>query len=81
MKAKVKTIKTGRGKRDSDKVEAGSGNVFADIGFEDSEARLLKAKLAIKIAELIEQKGWTQAQTAQRTSLDQPKVSRLLRSR
>ena len=53
--------------------------MFADLGFADSEERLLKAKLTSKIAELIEKKGWTQAQTAERTSLDQPKVSRLLR--
>ena len=63
----------------SEKVEISSGNVFADLGFEDSEERLLKAKLASKIAQLIEQKGWTLAQTAARTALDQPKVSRLLR--
>lgn len=63
------------------KVERSSGNVFADLGFHDAEERLLKAKLASKIAELIEQKGWTQAQTAQRVGLDQPKVSHLLRGR
>jgi predicted XRE-type DNA-binding protein len=79
MKAKVKAIKTNRRRTDNIKVEASSGNVFADLGFEDSEERLLKAKLATKIAQLIEKKGWTQAQTAERTALDQPKVSRLLR--
>jgi predicted XRE-type DNA-binding protein len=62
-----------------EKIQPSSGNVFADLGFEDSEERLLKAKLASKIAQLIEQKNWTQAQTAQRIGLDQPKVSRLLR--
>jgi len=54
-------------------------NVFADLGFQDAEERLLKVKLATKIAQSIEKKGWTQAQTAERTGLDQPKVSRLLR--
>src|ERR1043166_6840402 len=63
----------------SEKVEISSGNVFADLGFEDSAERLLKAKLVSKIAQLIEEKGWTQAQTAARSALDQPKVSRLLR--
>ncbi len=62
-------------------VEPSSGNVFADLGFRDAEERLLKAKLATKIAQLIEQKGWTQTQTAERTGLDQPKVSHLLRGR
>src|SRR6185503_1985361 len=61
------------------KIENGSGNVFADLGFEHAEERLFKAELATRIAQLIEKKGWTQAQTAERTGLDQPKVSRLLR--
>lgn len=76
MKAKSKVPKT---KKSVAKVTPSSGNVFADLGFQDAEEHLLKAKLASKIAELIEKKGLTQAQTAERTSLDQPKVSRLLR--
>jgi predicted XRE-type DNA-binding protein len=78
MKAKVKATKA-RSRANSEKLEPSSGNVFADLGFHDSEERLLKAKLATKVAQLIEKKGWTQAQTAERTGLDQPKVSRLLR--
>lgn len=77
MKARPKATRRPRANRQ--RIESSSGNVFADLGFEDSEERLLKAKLAIKIAQLIEKKGLTQAQTAQRTALDQPKVSRLLR--
>ena len=79
MTAKVKAKKRQKPKARSDKIELSSGNVFADIGFEDADERLLKAKLATKIAQLIAKKGWTQAQTAERTALDQPKVSRLLR--
>src|ERR1051325_6285373 len=79
MRTARKSAKVRRVGRKSEKIESSSGNVFADLGFEDSEERLLKAKLASKIAQLIEQKGWTQAQTATRTALDQPKVSRLLR--
>ena len=79
MRTTPKLAKAKRPRRKSAKIESSSGNVFADLGFEDSEQRLLKAKLASKIAQLIEQKGWTQAQTATRTALDQPKVSRLLR--
>jgi predicted XRE-type DNA-binding protein len=72
-KAKKKSrAKIGRG-------HVSSGNVFADLGFKDAEQRLLKAKLASKIAQLIENKKWTQAQVAERTTLDQPKVSKLLR--
>jgi predicted XRE-type DNA-binding protein len=39
----------------SEKIEISSGNVFSDLGFEDSEERLLKAKLASEIAQPIEQ--------------------------
>src|SRR5882724_6896416 len=79
MKANVKALKPRKSRANSEKVELSSGNVFADLGFHNAKERLLKAKLATKIAQLIERKGWTQAQTAERTALDQPKVSRLLR--
>jgi predicted XRE-type DNA-binding protein len=79
MRTARKSAKVKRAGRKSEKIEISGGNVFAELGFEDSEERLLKAKLASKIAQLIEEKGWTQAQTATRTALDQPKVSRLLR--
>src|SRR2546423_15101516 len=79
MRTTHKSARTKRPSPKREKVEISSGNVFADLGFEDSEERLLKAKLASKIAQLIEEKGWIQAQTAARATLDQPKVSRLLR--
>ncbi len=78
MKANVKAMKS-RKSRANKNVQMSSGNVFADLGFHHAEERLLKAKLTTEVAQLIERKGWTQAQTAERTSLDQPKVSRLLR--
>lgn len=80
MKATVQAKATHKS-RANDEAERGSGNVFSDLGFRDSEERLLKAKLAIKIARLIEQKGWTQTETAERIGLDQPKVSHRLRGR
>ena len=76
VKSAAATRKKARPKRI--KVEMGSGNVFADLGLPDAEELLLKAKLVVKIAQLIEKKGLTQAQVATRTALDQPKISRLL---
>lgn len=58
-----------------------SGNVFADLGLPNPEERLLKAQLLVQIKRFIEQKGWTQTQTAEAIGLDQPKVSKLLRGR
>lgn len=81
MKKQVKATKPRKSKAVDERVELSSGNVFADLGFRDPEERLLKAKLAYEIAQLIEQKGWTQTETAERIGLDQPKVSHLLRGR
>jgi predicted XRE-type DNA-binding protein len=75
-KGKTATRKKARVKRP--KVELSSGNIFADIGLENPEELLLKAKLGFEISELIQKKGLTQAEVAKRSALDQPKISRLL---
>ena len=60
-------------------IEAGSGNVFADIGLPNPEERLAKADLAIRIAAAIRGRRLTQVRAARLLKIDQPKVSRLLR--
>lgn len=62
-------------------VEASSGNVFADLGYADAEEALAKARLAQRIAELIQRKGLSQTQAAALLDIDQPKISKLLRGR
>ncbi len=75
----MKTKRTRKkAKAEDETVWEGSGNVFADLGLPDAEELLLKAKLVSNIAQLIEEKGLTQAKAAKRTGLDQPKISRLL---
>ena len=59
--------------------EPGSGNVFADLGLPDAEEMLLKAHLVHQISTILEKRGLTQAQAAELLSIDQPKVSHLLR--
>jgi hypothetical protein len=59
MNCKIKPPRLRKPRVNSEKIEVGSGNVFADLGFQDAEERLFKAKLATKIAQLIEKKGWT----------------------
>jgi hypothetical protein len=54
MKANVKAMKSRKSRANNRKVETSSSNVFADLGFKDAERRLMKAKLATKIAQLIE---------------------------
>jgi len=62
-------------------VEEGSGNVYADLGYADSEGMLVKAQLAAKVAEIVQRRGLTQARTAEILGLTQPKVSAVLRGR
>lgn len=62
-----------------DRIEPGSGNVFADLGFPNPEEHLRKAELVYLISRIIEERGFTQAQAAAALGLDQPKVSALVR--
>jgi len=57
------------------------GNVFADLGFENPEEELAKAKLVVALSEVIAQTGFTQAKVAGVLGVDQPTVSKLLRGR
>ena len=82
MKKKVRDARAGKATRvKAQKVERSSGNVFADLGFDDADERSWKAQLAIEISQLIASKGWTQAETAERVGLDQPKISHLRRGK
>jgi predicted XRE-type DNA-binding protein len=59
--------------------ELGSGNVYADLGVDDPEGMLVKAQLVAKIAEILEERGYTQTQAAGILGLPQPKLSKILR--
>ena len=41
-------------------VQEGSGNVYADLGYPDSEDMLVRAQLVTKIADIIRHRGLTQ---------------------
>jgi predicted XRE-type DNA-binding protein len=60
------------------KVQASSGNVFADLGLENSEELLVKAELARQISSIITKQQITQAEAAKLLGIDQPKVSALI---
>jgi predicted XRE-type DNA-binding protein len=62
-------------------VTYGSGNVFADLGFEDAEEMLAKAKLAVAIKDVIKERKLTQGQAAKLMGIDQPRVSKLVHGR
>ncbi len=62
-------------------VTAGSGNVFADLGFEAPEEELTKAQLASQIRGILKARRLTQSAAADVMGVDQPKVSALLNGR
>jgi predicted XRE-type DNA-binding protein len=67
--------------QDHDRVEPSSGNVFADLGFDEPELEFAKARLSAKIAEEIGMRGWTQREAADVLGIDQPRVSLLVRGK
>jgi predicted XRE-type DNA-binding protein len=60
-------------------VTPGSGNVYADLGYENPEEMLLKAHLVTLLRKAIKAKGLNQYQEAEVLGIDQPKVSALVR--
>lgn len=64
---------------DVSEIEAGSANVYADLGRPDADEMLVKAQLASRIGEVIKRRRLTQVAAAEITGLPQPKLSGLLR--
>lgn len=63
------------------RVEEGSGNVFADLGFPNPEREQLKAHLTLQIYRLIKARRLTQSAAGQILGIKQPHVSALMRGR
>jgi predicted XRE-type DNA-binding protein len=62
-------------------VTRGSGNVYADLGFENPAEELAKAELAMMINQVIKERRLTQQAAATLMGIDQPKVSHILHGR
>lgn len=58
-----------------------SGNVFTDLGFEESEEELTKAQLASHIRQVIRRRRLTQVAAAALMGIDQPKIAALFNNR
>lgn len=65
------------------RVTASSGNVFTDMGFAPGEAAVLalRADLMGRLRLLIEERGWSQVQAAERLGIGQSRVSDLVRGK
>lgn len=57
----------------------GTDNVLLNLGFDDAEELSTKAALALKLNELIDQRGLSQTEAAAITGMTQPKVSQVRR--
>jgi len=66
-------------KTPEEEVEEGSSNVYADMGMANADEMLMKARLAMKIGEMIQSRGWTQQEAARVLGMTQPKLSKMLR--
>jgi predicted XRE-type DNA-binding protein len=60
---------------DNEVIEAGSLNVFADLGFPDAGARKTKTRLAFELNAIIKERGLRQAEVAKLLGIPQSKVS------
>ena len=63
------------------KVEVGSGNVFADLGFPDAKDLKLKVRLAVEVNHVLEERQLSQDKVARLLGIRQPHVSELVRYR
>ncbi|MGH8864343.1 MAG: helix-turn-helix domain-containing protein [Burkholderiales bacterium] len=65
------------------KMERGSGNVFADIGFSPGEAQnlQLRSDLMTRIERFVKRSAMTQTEAARALGVTQPRLNDLLRGR
>lgn len=61
--------------------QAGSGNVFADLGLPDSDELMFKADLAARLTDALRASGLAQRPVAARLGWTQPEVSAFLNGR
>lgn len=59
-------------------VEAGSGNVFIDLGLPDADELTIKADILVNILRIIKARKLTQKKAAEIIGIDQPGVSNLM---
>ncbi|MCG8276528.1 helix-turn-helix transcriptional regulator [Stenotrophomonas sp. NLF4-10] len=68
---------------DENRVEASSGNVFADLGFDDAEAQVLalRADLMAQVERTIRERRMTQVAASKVLGVSQSRVSDLKRGK
>ena len=67
--------------KEEEDYEVSNGNVFADLGRDQPDELLARAKLLHKVSSLIKSSGLTQQEIAKKLGVNQPKVSKLVTGR
>jgi predicted XRE-type DNA-binding protein len=62
-------------------IDAGTGSVFAGLGYADARERSLKVELAMEVNRILAERGLVQARVARLLGIRQPHVSDLVRYR
>ena len=62
-------------------IDAGTGNVFADLGYADAKERTLKVNLALEVNRVLKERKLAQPQAAELLGIVKPHVSDLVRYR
>ena len=57
----------------------GVRTVYEELSFPDAAEMAVKARLAMKVAEALLVRGWTQQESARVLGMSQPKLSKMLR--
>lgn len=68
-------------KKERTQVTISSGNIYADLGYQNPQEALAKAELALQIIDCIKKKKLTQKQAAELMGIDQPKISAIKRGK
>lgn len=64
---------------DENRIEVGSGNVFADLGFPDPETHEIKAQLVGTMLDVMKRRELTQTKAALVMGVSQPELSKYSR--
>lgn len=61
--------------------EVSTGNIFEDLGLENSDELLARSNLLLQVSSLIKSSGLTQTEVGEKLGITQPKVSLLMGGR
>jgi predicted XRE-type DNA-binding protein len=62
-------------------MECSTGNVFADLGFEDAANMKIRAQLSLRVRGYVERNQLSQTEAASRLGVTQPRLNDVIRGR